>query len=285
MKRHQFQPSAEFLEVRQVLSSFTRTSVGLVNTGVPLSTLQQRLQRIDRLPFFIRSIDRNADIPIGQPVSLVQHNLTLLLGSMHAASQDGLVALNQQLRGVVKQQTISAAQAAQLNDTFGKLLLSAGANPNIVSNLRVSMNDIARTTTQAVGTNASIVANQYALVTQLALAVGKPLPAPGVPRLAASDDTPPKNDRRTTNPQPTLVGKYEKNTWVQIVAQSQEVLGSAPVAANGQYRVQFAAPLPPGTYTVKIRAVGPNNALSLLSRPFRFTIVQPTPKGPRALMR
>ena len=285
MDRHKFRPGAEGLEVRLVLSTFVNTSVGRVNTEVPLSTLQQRMQRIDRLPAFIRSIDRNADIPIGQPVSLIQHNLTLLLGSMHASARNGIVALNQQLRAVVKQQTVSEAQAASLNNIFGKVLLSGGANAQIVQNLQNSMNDMVRTTVRSVSTNSSIVANQYALVTQLALAMGKPLPAPGVPRLASSDDTPPKNDRKTTNPQPSLVGNYEKNTTVQIVAQSQEVLGTAQVPANGQYRVQIAAPLPPGTYTVRIRAVGPNNSLSLMSRPFRFTIVAATPKGPQAMMR
>jgi hypothetical protein len=107
-----------------------------------------------------------------------------------------------------------------------------------------------------------------------------------VPRIAKTDNTAPKNDNRTTNPQPSLVGTYEANTTIQIVdPNTQAVLGSAPAAANGQYSVRFASPLAPGTYTVRMRAVGPQGATSLFSRPFRFVILQPTPQGPRALAR
>lgn len=284
MERRRFVPTGDFLEVRQVMSSFTNTSLGRINTEVPLSTLAQRTQRIERLPAFLQSIDRNATVQAGAAVASIQANLGQLLGTMHASSRNGLVAMNSNLRGVIKQQTISAAQAAQLNDTFGKILLSGGANASTVANLQNGMNDLTRAITAAESRNASLAANSYALVLQLALAVGKPLPAPGVPRLAKADIS--KGNRNTTNPQPTLVGNYESGTFVQIIASgTNDVIGSAPVAPNGEYRVQIATPLPPGTYTVRIRAIAPQGALSLQSRPFKFTVVQATPKGPAGMFK
>jgi hypothetical protein len=281
MNRKRFVPVGENLEGRQLLSTFVRTSVGLVNTEVPLATLQQRTQRIDRLPNFMRTIDPKATVPAAPYVAILQDNLRLLLGTMHASSRDGIVAMNLTLRGLVKQQTTSPAQAAQLNDTFGKILLSGGANGSIVTSMQQAMNDLTRVTTASAANNSSLVANEYALVLQLALAVGKPLPAPGVPRLAPGDDSPPKNDHRTTNPQPALVGRYEANTWMQIVdANTLQILGGAPVANNGQYSARFAGPLAPGTYNIRLRAISPQGAQSLLSRPFKLTIVQATPKGP-----
>jgi hypothetical protein len=286
MDRRRFIPLADTLETRLVLSTYAHTSVGLVNTEVALSTIQQRNQRIDRLPHFLATINQTAAIPYADLAAPIQQKLRLLLGTMHAASNNGLAQVNSTLRGIVKQQTISPAQVAQLNHDFTATLQSAGADPNITGGLQDDLTNMARVSSAATGQSASLVANQYALVLQLALAVGKPLPAPGVAKLSQADDTPPKNDNKTSNPQPTLVGRYEAGTYIQILsAQSLQVMGTAQVGNNGQYRVQFASPLAPGTYTLKMRALGPQNSQSLLSRPFKIGIVLPTPKGPRALMR
>lgn len=278
MKRR-FVPWSDALEVRVMLSTANATPVQVrPSRSVPLSTLEQRQQRIERLPFFLRSFSPGRALP-AQAVEQIQQNLLLLIGQVGAAPGPGLQAVNEALRGTVSSTSVSEGQIRQLDNLFGKTLNNAGANPAIVDSLRAEMLKLAQTGVN-VPNPGSVVANDYALVLQVALAVGKPLPPPGSARLTNATNTGSKNDSATSNPQPSLTGTYSPGTTIQILNQKGTGLfGSGPVEANGRYTIQINTPLKPGVYRFKLRAVGPNQIVGRPSQPQTLRILAPSSKN------
>lgn len=281
MDRRRFVPRSEDLEGRRLLST-THVEVQGV-TAAETSSLPTRIQRIERLPVFLAAIQQGRVLP-SEITGAIQQNLYALVGTMQRPNRNGLAAFNQQIRGVLKHPTVSVAQAGQLSNTFGKILLSGGANPALVQALQSSMNDLVRVNASTSNQSGFLVSNDYALVLQVALAVGKPLAAPKVPKLAQGDDTPPRNDYTTRVAQPSLVGSYKHAGTVQIIDEAgQTVFGTAQTAANASYTVRFSSPLAPGSYVFRVRVLGLSGGVSKPSRPFRLTIQPATPQGPRAL--
>jgi hypothetical protein len=270
---------AEDLEGRRLLSG---ASVALgtakVTAAVDTSTVPQRNQRIERLPVFLRAFDPGRALP-PEVTGAIQAELYALVATMTKAKSKGLQAFNEQLRGVLKSTTISPAQAGQMSGTFGRILASAGADQARVAGLQAAMNELVRANASTSNRSAFLTANDYSLVLQVALAVGRPLQAPRAPKLAAADDTPPRGDRATRNPQPTLVGSYNQPATMQITDLSgRTVFGSAKSAPNGSYSVRFSEPLPPGTYQFRMRALGAQGGVSRPGKAFELTILAPQPK-------
>jgi hypothetical protein len=179
---------------------------------------------------------------------------------------------------------VSVAQANEMSSLFGKILTKAGADPFTAEGLQGSMNQLVRVNASNARNSGFLTANDYSLVLQVALAVGRPLPAPRLPRLAPGDDSPPRGDWRTKETQPTLLGTYSRQSTMQIVSESGDtVFGSAATAADGSYAVRFTNALAPGSYVFRMRALALQGGISRLGKAFRLTILAPTPKGPRAL--
>jgi hypothetical protein len=271
---------AEDLEGRRLLSGGAAAPViaARVTAAVANSTVPQRNQRIERLPVHLSGFDPGRALP-AEVTGAIQAELYALVGTMTKAKSKGLQAFNEQLRGVLKSTTISPAQAGQMSGTFGRILASAGADPARAEGLQAAMNELVRVNASTSNRSAFLTANDYSLVLQVALAVGRPLQAPKAPKLAAADDTPPRGDRATRVAQPTLVGSYNQQATMQITDLSgATVFGSARTAPNGAYSVRFSEALAPGTYQFRMRALGLQGGQSRPGKAFTLTILAPQTK-------
>lgn len=189
--------------------------------------------------------------------------------------------MNLQFRSVESEATVSVQGAAALRSTFGTALSQAGASPTQVTNLQNDMDGLVDLDSNAQSPTL-VAANDYALILQTALGVGRPIRTPSVPSLSQADDTGIKGDHITSVLQPHLVGTYDPSTTMSIIDQSGNVLGSAAVATNGQYSVQFAKPLTDGTYFVRVQATDQNGDTSLPSRVVKIIIRTPVTPASKA---
>ena len=210
-------------------------------------------------------------------VQNLQNDLESIEAKLHAPPSAVLRNFNNQLRPALNAGSLSVETAAALNQRFGKVLEQSGASPEVVTKFKADMNSLAKV--DSAGINPSLVtANDYALLTQMAMGVGTPLPAPGAPKLAAISNTGSKQDHTTSVTQPILNGSYQNGYLIQIVDNAtNNVLGQEIVPANGLYAVQFGNPLSLGTHTVHMRAVDANGGFSFPSPSITLNIVPPAP--------
>ncbi len=71
------------------------------------------------------------------------------------------------------------------------------------------------------------------------------------------------------------MGRYDAENTIQLIDQNGNILGTAPVTASGSYTVQPSAPLAPGKYHLRVRAIDPNGDKSPLS-PQYILVILPT---------
>ena len=281
-RRRRFSPSAETLEGRQLLSSGAKRP-----TVVAPATLQQKQSRIDKLPRYLNSLQPNRHVP-DDLVTALQNDLMLIVGKLDRPSTLSLEAANRQFRGTIANASISIEDAAGLRSTFRGVLQSANAPAVAVENLTNDMDALVKLDSTG-RAPALLAANDYAIVLQTALGVGRPIRRPAIPSLSQADDTGARGDHTTTISRPRLVGRYDANTTIQLLNEADQVLGNANVTASGQYSVQPAVALAPGRYKFRVRAFDSLNNTSVASRAV-VIIIKPsaapksaTPKGPLAL--
>jgi hypothetical protein len=272
MERRRFVPSGEGLEGRALLSIFNPTNLLSSTTSTSDTfpgTTQQKLSRIEHLPFFLENLQPGRPLPKSVTVPL-QAGLVSIMGQLHGPPSQVIDQFDLTLRNTIPNASLSASNAAALNNNFGQVLTTAGADPASVAALKADMNAVAQLDSNSV--NPVILAtNDYSLVLQVALGVGRPLRVPNAPTLAAAD-TLGKGSNTTANPQPSLVGTYSPNTTIQILDSNFNVVGSSTVLAGGRYKVQFAEPLAPGVYHVRVRGFDAG-LTSPPSRQFAFKVV------------
>ena len=122
-----------------------------------------------------------------------------------------------------------------------------------------------------------LATNDYALVLQTALGVGRPIQAPAPPRLATADRARGLGANVTDNHQPTLTGSYASGHTLEIIdADTDLVLGSGPVGSDGKYAVKFSRPLADGTHQVRVTATDAQGHVSAESRTYTLKVVTRT---------
>lgn len=138
------------------------------------NAVKVRLQRIDRLPRFLQSLQPGRYLP-PDTVASIQDQLRLLLGQLRTPVNAVSTQFVKQLRQTIADPSISNADAAAINFRFGQLLTSAQAPQGVIETLQSDMTELVKVD---VGSRNPpfLVSNDYALVMQTALAVGKPLP-------------------------------------------------------------------------------------------------------------
>jgi hypothetical protein len=288
-RRLGFHPTPEVLEGRQLLATSSlfsgQAAATAQSSDVPLATLPEKLQRIERLPYFLDSLDPNRPVP--EPLmKQIQADLLELVGRLNPVPSAGLSDFNRQLRGLLAEGSVHADTAGQLNASFLKILQVAGAPPESAEGLAASLRTLSQIDIQSSSFPTNLVANDYATILQVALGVGRPLRPPGSPRLLPADDTGTKGDHITSVRQPSLKGQYDPGTTIQVVDdKSGQVLGSEPVDENGSYTLPFDAPLSEGVHIIRLRGVGPGGVEGAVSPRFTLKIVPETPRGPMALRR
>ncbi|MDB5349415.1 MAG: hypothetical protein JWN86_662 [Planctomycetota bacterium] len=267
MDRRRFTPSAERLDARLLLSSAKRP------TNVPAANLQQKTLRIERLPAYLESLQPGRTLPM-DTVTAIQNDLRAIVGKLNRPPEETLVAVNLQYRSTISHASLTVEDAAALNATFVRVITDTGMDPVTVQHFKANMTTLAQA--DSFGPNPALVAtNDYALILQTVLGVGRPIRTPAAPRLSPSDDSAPKGDHKTTVTQPHLIGTYDSATTMQLIDENNQVLGQVAVTSTGQYSVAPSSPLSVGTHTLRVRAFDANNDFSAPSNSITITIKAP----------
>ena len=281
MDRRRYVPSGEGLEGRALLSLFGgKTPAPAATTSVQNlpETFKQKEERIQHLPFFLEQLQPGRYLP-PDTVAGIQANLSAVTGRLHAPPAKVVDNFNLSLRHGFPYKSLSPDTAKVLNHAFGTVLAAAGADPARAQSLQADLNQLALVDSK--GINASYVAtNDYALVLQTALAVGRPIPTPAAPTISAKDGARVKNGTAglTYNHMPAFVGTYvigaskEKTNSIQIVDESGRVLASGTIDEAGTYNAKVENPLPDGTYKLRARAIDEAGHESNLSPSFRLKV-------------
>jgi hypothetical protein len=294
MDRRRYVPAPEGLESRALLATTTNlnTLFGFqVNTNLNLPiTYQQKSLRIQRLPYYLEKIRPGRFLPQAE-LDQVKVALNGLMDAIEKPPSKALDNYNIELRRVIPKQSLSPENLHRLNFAFTAVLRATHAPANSIDGLEAALNQMVTQVDTASPEPVFLGTNDYTLVLETALAVGRPMPPPVLPRIL-------KNIGIQTNAQhiktplhhPTLEGTYHYHTQMQIIDPQDDVVGTAPVRKNNQYKITIATPLSVGTHVFRIRAMDDVGHLSKVSRPFvikvvpmrhhRVTTGTATPKGP-----
>ena len=281
MDRRRFIPKPEGLEGRALLSNIFGSS-GTSNTQRTIQNMPdtwvEKTNRVEHLPYYLQQIDPNSPIPQAA-LSSVQNALTPIIGQLHAANTQAIDNFNLTLRKVNPHQSLSASNAAQLNNTFASVISSAGATPDQTAALKSSMNDLAKgaaNSTQPV----VVASNEYAIVLQIGLGIGRPIQTPLRPKLQKNNGTELVNGTGGSTPltNPEFVGTYlagnnsAVGTTIQIVDSNGVVHASGATNKLGNYLAPTEIPFTPGKYTLHARAVDSQGHMSILSTPYQLNV-------------
>jgi hypothetical protein len=287
MDRRRFRPQTEGMETRMMLSTATAGSAastasaatGLVtpatNQVLPI-TIQDKLARIERLPGSLRTLSPNRFLP-QDTIAQIQQGLTSMVSLLHPAPSDALRTYNYAMRDIVSRPSLRAQDARVLNNAFISVLNASGAPAEATSQVAEAMDSLVTKVDTASIQPVFLATNDYAMVLQLALVVGQPMPAPMVPTITKATGSQ-VGTRHSVSPvsQPTFVGTYQANALLQIYNQDTgEVLGTGTPAKNSQYEIQISKPLEVGTYRLRVRAVDEAGHLGNSSPYFLLSIVPP----------
>jgi hypothetical protein len=284
MDRRRFSPSPERLDSRVLLSGGAQTP-----QNVPVANFHQKTVKIERLPNALESLQPGRVVP-KDVVSGIQADLRAVVGRLNAAPTAALTSAQLQFRSTLANASISTEDAAALRATFRKAIEGTGAPQAVVDDLVSNMDRL--TKVDSMGRDpARLIANDYSLILQTVLGVGRPIRKPTIPSLSPADDNGAKGDHATTVTQPRLVGAYDSATTIQLLDETDHVIGTATVGSTGQYSVAPAAPLSIGKHSLRVRAFDANGDSSPPSRAITITIKAPkvavklvtttgTPSGP-----
>lgn len=302
MERRRFIPQSENMEGRMMLSTATAAlpAASPISTaevaGQTPYTIQQKQDRIDRVPRLLRSYSPNRSLP-REPVEGIQQGLEGVISKLDHAAPVTARMFNSALRDIVSRPSLQAMDARLLEQRFSDVLVSAGADAASVDLMASNLNLLATTVNTSNVEPVFLTTNDYASILQLALIVGQPMPAPSVPGISRMSGTRVDSHHNITpESRPTFLGTYQPNAVIQILnAENGQILGSGKAGSNGQYTATFDVPLEVGTYTLKARAVDELGHQGALSRPFKLKVVAPraapaalgqaTPQGPMAAMK
>ena len=294
MDRRRFVPSAEGLEGRALLASsvssifsFSKPNRNPVDT-VPM-TFTLKNHRIQRLPTYLAQIRSGRFLP-NATIHQLQADLLAVATKTHApgtytsSGEAVLDQFNSNLRQVNSHDSLSVEDAAVLKNSFTQVLTAAGATPEATANLVADMNALAKN--DSMGPQPVFLAtNDYTLVLQTVLGIGRPIRRPDSAQLAAGNGTRVgRNFGVAPKDQPTIVGNYDAYAQVQVIDKAGNVFGSSfvkkdgPTQSNGEanatgkYAITFTNPLPNGLYTFFIRTIDQYGNVSHPSPPFKIKI-------------
>jgi hypothetical protein len=238
--------------------------------------------RIQRVPASFYEIDPTQIIP--KPVTAsIQANLAQLLGTLPSKTAPDLrQQMNQIIKAMVPYQGVSAQSAGAINKIFGELLLSAGANPTIVTSLQNDMTQVTQAAIQTSTQPSYAVTNNYIYMYFSATTVGWSIPTPGAPQLARAQNQNPNGDPVTSSRRPTFMGRYAPNMALEVLDVSNgNIIARGMVQPNGSFQARSLTVLNPGTYTLTARGVTPAGETSAFSPWTTLTITSAGPTGNR----
>jgi len=263
------------------------------NLNIPI-TDQQRELRIARLPYYLEQIRPGRYLPKAE-IKQIQASLFAMLDVIHRPPTQGLNDYNYNLRKVVSKQSLTTTDINRLNQTFTGVLNSARTPPGAVSGLNTALYQLTSQIDTASVLPVYLATNDYTLVLETALAIGRPMPPPTLPKIAKNEGVQ-ANSQHIKTPllHPAVTGTYHFHTDMEIITPESQVVGLATVRSNNDYKVRIVTPLSPGVYKFYLRAMDDVGHLSHVSKPFLIKVVPKkhhhdtivgaaTPKGPQAL--
>ncbi len=277
MDRRRFIPSSEKLEGRALqaaaLNPFNAFGVQLTtNLNIPIS-YQQKALRIERLPYYLEKIRPGRFIPKPE-IQEIKDALFYMMDATRRPPPAALNRFNSELRPIISKQSLSASNIHSLNFSFGKVLQAAQTPYASIQLLSAALFQMVSQVDTASPQPAYLGTNDYTLVLQTALAIGRPMPSPPLPKIARNHGLQVDSQHiKTPLHHPTLVGTYHFHTYIQIVSPAGIVFGTTNVLRNNNYKLTVSTPLPVGTYQFRLRAVDDVGHISRLSKAFLIKIV------------
>ena len=283
MDRRRFVPSAVGLEGRALMSLFGSSSQTALTTSLQNlpENYREKLKRIENLPYFLNSFQPGRYMD-PQAMEGIQASLVQIAGRLHGLPEIYVNGFNSNLRHAFPYNTLSPDTAKILNHSYSVVLVQAGTDPTVLQNLTNDMNTFALVDSKSV--NPSYLArNDYGLVEQISLAVGRPIPAPSAPTISPKVGKATDGGKAgyTFDPNPLMVGTYDSGsstdgaTSIDIINNFDQVLATAVVRSDGHYSVVLPT-LSPGIYKLSSRATDIYGLVSKQSRAFTLKVAAPT---------
>ncbi len=284
MDRRRYVPASEGLESRALLAATTTNLANIFgfqvtsNLNIPI-TFEQKELRVQHLPFYLEKILPGRYLP-GPLLKEIQGDLNVFISQLHKPAAAALNNYNYGLRPIVAKQSITPTDANILNNNFGSVLTAASASPSVVDDLKATVFQLATQIDTASPQPAYLATNDYSLILQTALSIGRPMPSPILPKIAKNQGIQANATHiKTPLRHPALVGTYHFHTHIQVITPNGEVVGLTNVRKNNRYKVLINPALTPGVYQFRIRAYDDGGNLSRVSRLFEIKVV-PRAKHP-----
>src|SRR5262249_52337056 len=152
------------------------------NLNIPI-TYQQKVLRVEHLPYYIGKIRPGRFVPAAE-MQQIQGDLSQIISKIHKPNPAVLDQFNHGLRPIVSKESITAADINTLNGNFGSVLTAASVSPSVVDSLKSSIYKMVTQVDTASPQPAYLATNDYSLILQTALSIGRPMPAPILPKVA-----------------------------------------------------------------------------------------------------
>ncbi|MGO8902569.1 MAG: hypothetical protein ACLQU5_30125 [Isosphaeraceae bacterium] len=282
MDRRRFVPAPEGLEVRTMLSttgggfSLFGSSSNTTQT-LPITFAQKEL-RIQKMPTNLRALQPDRTLP---PITInqIQLGLNEIMSQTNPTPRDapGLTRYNLEMRNIVHNTSLSAANVKLLNRMFSSILVAVNAQNPGLTNVVSGVNQLVSQVDTASINPVFLATNDNAYILQLGLVIGQQMPAPRAPTITKGTGHQVKPGISVTPLYaPTYVGSYEYGTTIDMVNVSTgQIIGTAIVAKNGQYALHITTPLAVGKYHLAVRAVDEVGHVGHASRVFGLQVVPP----------
>ena len=189
--------------------------------------LQQKELRIEHLPFYLGQIQPGRFLPKAE-IQEIQAALFNMIDSINKPPPEALDNFNYQLRKVVSKQSLSAGDIAILNHGVAAVLKSAHAPESSVNGISNALFSLTSQVDTASVQPVFLGTNDNTLVLQTALAIGRPMPPPQLPKIKKNNGIQADTQHiKTPLERPTLVGTYHFHTIIQVVTPDGVVVGEA----------------------------------------------------------
>jgi hypothetical protein len=277
MDRRRFVPAPDGLEARNLLASTNlNTLFGLQvtsNLNVPI-TFQQKSLRIQRLPFYLDKIAPHGRFLPKAEIKQIQNSLFAMVDAIHRPPPQALNNYNYQLRQVVPRQSLSTDDINRLNFSFGAVLRSAKSPNDSITGMQSALHKLTSQVDTASVTPATLATNDYTLTLETALAIGRPMPPPTLPRIKRNQGIQAGPQHiKTPLARPVLVGTYHFHTVIQVVTPHGGVVGQENVRRNNNFKVQITTPQSIGVHEFRLQALDDVGHVSRISKPFLIKVV------------
>jgi hypothetical protein len=294
MNRRRFVPSTEGLEGRALQAATGLNVFGFqltTNLNVPI-TYQQKAKRIEHLPYYLGQIHPGRFLPQAE-IQQIQGALFNMMDSIQKPVPQVLDNFNYQIRQVLPKDSLAPADIAVLNHGVAAVLGNAKAPESSIQGISNALQPLMSQVDTASVMPVYLASNDATLVLQTALAIGRPMPPPQLPKIKRNTgiNAGPQHFK-TPLERPILVGTYHYHTTMQVVTPEGVVVGEVNVHRNNNYRVQITTPQSVGVHEFRLQALDSVGHVSRIGPPFLIKVVpkkhhstaigKATPQGPLA---